>query len=1146
MFLKLMFKLPFIKERHFKKTLLIMKFTAILLFAACMQVSATGYSQKITLSQNNVSLKKVFKEIENQSGYHFFYKDKLLRQAENVSIHVRDASLEEALDQCFKDQPLSFTILDKIIVVKARPPLPVAIQALSVLPALPVNIITGTVKDEKGNPLAGVSIIIKGTNKGTSSKTDGTFTIDANVGEVLVLTMVGYQKRSVTVGRSSNINVVMEIEVMVGNEVVVVGYGSQKKSDLTGSISSIKGKDMALLPTGRADQALQGRAAGVMVLNSDGAPGGNTTIRIRGINSINGGNNALIVIDGLQGGDLNSLNPNDIASVEILKDASATAIYGSQGANGVILVTTKTGKLGKPVINYDYENSIAKIAKKIPLLNAAEYAKNINAVRLSQNGNGVNPRPIFSDAQINAFEKNGGTDWQDVIYRTGITQNHQLSISGATEKTSYLASAGYLDQDGIMLNSGYKRFSLRAVLRTDITKWLNFNVNWAGTMERTNSVQFGSATDWPANPVGSALRFSPTIPVFDSTGNYSKAALNYGEPALWNPLASLVEPLIKNTIIKNNINAYLEFKLIEGLTLRITGGAILANSRDINFFNTKTFIGLPANGSGEIFTDLSEYYQNSNILTYDKTFNKKHHLTFTAVAEQKYSIDNSSATDGGNFLNQQTGIYDMAGASLITSSSSQTKRVINSYLGRANYIFAGKYLLTASYRADGSSVFGKNNKWGYFPSAALAWRASEENFIKDLNFFSDLKLRASWGITGNQAIQPYQTLSRISSGSNYPYNGTDATDLGLYVSSSANPNLKWESTTQTNFGIDMGFLEGRLMITADYYDKTTKNLLMPRELPAYSGFTSVIDNVGSMGNKGIEFSVSGEPISQRDFRWHSSFNISANRTTVLDLGGSPTKTKMIGYKSGGSGQGTNRAFMYLVRGKTFGQMIGYGYEGVWKESQATEAAVYGQLPGDPHYTDKNNDGKINSLDTMVIGHSLPKFVFGWNNQITFKNFDLSFLIQGQQGNDIFNVARIKLDQTDGTSTRLLNRWTPQNQNSDIPGIIDARTREEAGLVSKVSFPSSAGNTLSRYVEDGSYIRLKNVTLNYNFPSSFTDRLKLNNLKVFVGVTNLITLTKYTGFDPEVSSFTGNDAQLGSDYNNYPSSRTFSLGLNVSF
>ncbi|MEO8962160.1 MAG: TonB-dependent receptor, partial [Ginsengibacter sp.] len=1019
-------------NKYAPKTFLIMRLTTLFILATVLQVSAKGYSQeKVSVNFENIRLNKALKEVEKKSSFHFVYSNLILTDKRKVTLRAKDIPVPELLQKLLSNSGLTFSIMDNnLVVIKQEEDI---IQDINV---------RGKVTDESnGQALAGASILVKGSNVGTTTGPDGNYSINVPDKAILVVSSVGYANVEISVNGKTVINISMRSNTVGLTDVVVVGYGTQRKSDLTGSISSIKGEDMALLPTGRADQALQGRAAGVMVLNTDGAPGGNTTIRIRGINSINGGNNALIVIDGLQGGDLNSLNPNDIASVEILKDASATAIYGSQGANGVVLVTTKTGKLGKPVINYNYENSMAKIAKKLPLLNAADYAKNINAVRLSHNGNGVNPLPIFSDAQISSFEKNGGTDWQDAIYRTGITQNHQLSISGATEKTSYLASAGYLDQNGIMLNSGYKRFSLRATLNTDITKWLNFNVNWAGTMEKINSVQFGSVTDWPANAVGAALQFSPTIPVFDSSGGYSKSALNYGNPTLWNPLASLVEPLIKNNAIKNNINAHLEFKLIEGLTLRITGGAILANSRDISFFNTKTFIGLPANGSGEIYTDLSEYYQNSNILTYDKTFNKKHHLTVTAVAEQKYSIGNSSVTDGGDFLNQQTGIYDLGGANLITATSSQNKRVINSYLGRVNYIYASKYLFTASYRADGSSVFGKNNKWGQFPSAALAWRASEENFIKGLNFFSDLKLRASWGITGNQAIQPYQTLSRISSGSNYPYNGSDATDLGLYISASANPNLKWESTTQTNFGIDMGFLNGRLMVTADYYDKTTKNLLMPRELPAYSGFTSVIDNVGSMGNEGIEVAISGSPIAQRNFRWNSSFNISANRTTVLDLGGFPTKTKMIGYRSGGSGQGTNRAFMYLTRGKTFGQMIGYGYEGVWKVSEAKEAARYGQLPGDPHYTDKNDDGRINSLDTMVIGHSLPKFIFGWNNQITFKNFDLSFLIQGQQGNDIFNVARIKLDQTDGTGTRLLNRWTPQNQNSDIPGIIDDRTRE---------------------------------------------------------------------------------------------------------
>ena len=1006
--------------------------------------------------------------------------------------------------------------------------------------------ITGIVQESKENsPLEGATVSVKGLQFTTTTEANGKFEITAPSGSIsLIVSFVGYETKTILIKeRQTNVLITLNPSANELNEVVIVGYGTQKKSDLTGSISSIKGNDLTHLPTQRADQALQGQAAGVLVLNTDGSPGGNTTIRIRGINSIQGGNSALIVIDGIQGGDLNSLNPNDIESIEVLKDASATAIYGSQGANGVILVTTKIGKLGKPVIDYNYDYSIANLNKKIPLMNAADYAKNINAVKLAQNGNGVNPVPIFSDAEIKSFEKGGGTDWQDVIFRNGISQNHQLSIGGATDKTNYRVSSGYLDQNGIVLNSGYQRFSLRAAVKTDIAKWVSFNLNWAGSMEKTNSTLFGSSTDWPANAMGAALRFSPTIPVYDTAGNYNKAANNYGNPTLWNPLANAIEPMIKNNIIKNNINAYLEFKLFNGLTLRINGGAIITNYNNLNFFNSKTFTGLPANGSGQIFTSVNKYYQNSNILTYDRIINK-HHLTFTGVAEQKYTVDVTSSTNGSDFLNQQTEVYDMGGANIIRASSSESERVMNSYLGRVNYIFDNKYLVTASYRADGSSVFGKNNKWGYFPSAAFAWKASEEEFIKNLSLFSDLKLRASWGVTGNQAINSYQTLAQISSGSNYPYNGTSATDLGMYIASSANPNLKWESTSQIDFGVDIGVFNGRLTFTADYYKKTTTNLLMPRQVPTYTGFNSIIDNVGSMGNKGIEVAISGDPVMGTNFKWHSGFNISSNKTTVLDLGGTPP-TKMISYKSGGSGQSTNKGFMYLVKGQTFGQMIGYGYEGVWQVNQATEAAKYGQLPGDPHYTDKNHDGKINSLDTMVIGHSMPNFIFGWTNQITYKHFDLFFLIQGVQGNNIFNVARIALDAPDGTSTRLLNPWTPQNQNSNIPGIIDQRTRENANLISKISFPASTRNTLSRYVEDGSYVRLKNITLGYNFPSVFHS-FKFNNLKLFFSVTNLITLTKYTGYDPEVSSYTGNDAMLGSDFNNYPSSKTFTLGLNVAF
>ena len=1003
--------------------------------------------------------------------------------------------------------------------------------------------VSGTVRaEEDGEPLVGVTVSLKGTTFGTTTNDNGGYSISVpNNASVLVFTYVGYTSREITVGSNQTINVSLTTDDRSLDEIVVVGYGTQRKSDLTGSVSSVKGEDLTMLPTQRADQALQGRAAGVLVLNTDGAPGGNTTIRIRGMNSIQGGNSALIVIDGLQGGNLNSLNPNDIESMEVLKDASATAIYGSQGANGVILITTKMGKIGKPTVNYSYDAGVSTLRKTLDLMSAADYAMTVNAVELARNGSGRVPQPIFSDADIQEFEINGGTDWQDAIYRNAATQNHQLSVGGGTNDMNYLVSGGFLDQEGILINSGYKRYSLRANLKTNITDWATFGLNWSGSKEISNSILFGGNTDFANNPIGVATRFSPTIPVYDDNGNYSKSALNYGNPTLWNPLASAVEPFMENNTNRNNINSYLEFRPLEGLSLRVTLGASVINQNNLSFYNQKTFIGNLNKGEGTIYEASSTYLQNSNILTYDKAINE-HRFTITAVAEQTHTKSNNSNVDGNDFVIQETGVFDMAGARIVRNTSNASERSINSFLGRINYVYADKYLFTASYRADGSSVFGKNNKWGYFPSVSAAWNVAKESFMEDLDVFSELKLRASWGETGNQGIATYGTLAKISSGRNYPYDGSEATNLGFNMSSASNPSLKWETTAQTNFGIDVGFLRGRLTATADYYEKKTTDLLMPRELARYTGLPSIIDNVGSMANKGFEFAIAGDPLVGA-LAWNTGFNISANKTTVLDLG----EVERIGYRSGGSGQGTNIPFMYLIEGEPFGQMVGWGYEGVWSESERTAAAVYGQLPGDPKYTDLNDDGRINTDDVTTIGNSMPDFIFGWNNRLTYKNFELALQIQGSKGNDLFNVSRIALERPgEGTSLRLLDRWTPQNQNTEIPAIIDERTREEAQLVNRVTFPSSDNNRLSRYVEDASYIRLKNITIAYNFPVTFTQRIHLKNLRIYASATNLFTITDYTGYDPEVSSYTANDAQIGSDFNNYPQSKIFNLGLNISF
>ena len=1011
----------------------------------------------------------------------------------------------------------------------------------------PQKTISGKVTDENGESIAGANVTVKGTAVGAITGVDGRYKLTIpDDATTLVISFVGYLSQEVPIGKNSVIDVVLVSDIQSLSEIIVVGYGQQRKSDITGAISSVKGQELVQLPMQRVDQALQGRAAGVLVLNTAGAPGANTTIRVRGMNSINGGNNALIVVDGLQGGNLNALNPNDIESIEILKDASATAIYGSMGANGVILISTKSGKKGKPTIDYSFSYGSQTIRHKLDLMGAADYARTRNAYKATQNASGV-PVPIFTDAQIQELAKTGGTDWQDVIYRTAPVTNHQLTISGGTDNLKYMISGGYLDQQGILINSAYKRFTLRANLNADITKNVSFGLNWAGSKEAGNSPPYGGGTalSFLGQAVNIAPRWDPTTPPYDENGNYNKHPAGYGAYDTWNPLAAAREPDIMNNTIRNSINTYLEFKIIAGLRLKITGGATIENGNNKSYYNSKTWEGKPIGGKvgyATIDDALSTHYQNSNILTYDKSLWGMHHITLMAVAEQQYSKSESSGLVASKFTVDQTGANDLGGAEQINSKySSVNERVLNSFLGRINYAFAEKYLVTLSYRADGSSVFGANNKWGFFPSGSLAWKMTEESFIKNLNIFSELKLRGSWGIIGNQAINAYQTISAINSGANYPYSGNDATDLGFIIANPPNPNLKWESTTQSNIGLDVSVLKGRLNATVDLYLKTTKDLLLNRTLPGYTGFSSIIDNVGSVENKGLELSISGDPVIG-SVRWSSGFNISWNRNKVLNLG----EDKKLEFKTTYGGYSLKAGFMQLRVDEPFGQMYGYGYEGTWKTSESEAAAAFGQLPGDPKYTDVNLDGKIDSQDIMIIGNAIPKFIFGWTNRVSYSNFDLTFLVQGSEGNDIFNEGRIRLESNyEGTSIRMLDRWTVDNQNTDVPAFIDAVTRQDAALVSKVSLGSDGGR-LQRYVEDGSYVRLKNITLGYSVPLSIISKIGVTKLRAYVSGTNLITLTKYTGYDPEVSAYNSNDAQIGVDLSNYPTARTITFGIDITF
>lgn len=1016
--------------------------------------------------------------------------------------------------------------------------------------------ISGVVQEMGSNaPLDGATISLRNSLKSTITDGEGKFELMVPKGRaVLDISFVGYESGSVNVGANeTNVNVILNQST--GDQltdVVIVGYGTQKRSDITGSISTVKGGDLVQLPVMRADQALQGRAAGVAVTNTDGAPGGSTTIRIRGGNSITGGNNALVVIDGFQGGDLSTINPNEIASIEVLKDASATAIYGSRGANGVILVNTKRGISGKTVTDYSYSIGRQEIAHKINLMNAGEYAQTVNDYAASLNINTPTPFLPFTSAQIDSIRKNKGTDWQDEIYRKPNIQLHQLSVRGGSDNLKYFFAGGYSDQEGLIINTNFKRYTVRSNADIKINRWLKAGLDLNVIKDKGNVPAFGEGTryvDVLAQAVNAVLRFDPITPVFDADGNYSKAPSSYGDPDVWNPVATVKGSFNESNSMTTNLNTFVEFKILEGLTFKVEGAASIANLNKKTYYNQLTRNGSLQNGSGQLVGDRSFYYQNSNILTYDKTFNEVHHLTFTAVAEQQANNSNGSFIDAQGFFSDATGIDDLGGASQINDKSSySTKRTLNSFLGRINYGYANKYLLTASYRADGSSVFGINNKWGYFPSAALAWRTSEEKFIKDLNLFSELKLRGSWGKTGNQAISPYRSLDAVGSGFNYPYNGTSTTDIGFSISQPANPNLKWETTAQTNIGIDMGFFNGRLTATVDVYKKVTENLLLNRPIPSFTGFTTLLDNVGSVQNEGLEISLGGDPVRNKNFQWNTSFNISANRSKVLKLLNDfpmPIRTS-----TGGGYQIWSSSFslMYLQVGQPFGQMQGYISEGTWKESERKEALKYGQLPGDAKWKDVNGDGQITRAgDVAVIGNSTPDFTYGWNNNMTYKNFTLSFLIQGTQGNDVFNATRVKTEKpSNGLSTNLTKRWTPDNQDTEVPAFIDQVTRRDAQLgAAKVKI--GVDQRSSRWVEDGSYLRMKNITLGYQLPKSFISKVGLASSRLFIAATNLFTITKYTGYDPEVSSFNViGDVARGIDMSNYPSVKTVTLGINLTF
>ncbi|AZQ64772.1 TonB-dependent receptor [Flammeovirga pectinis] len=991
--------------------------------------------------------------------------------------------------------------------------------------------IQGVVKDEQGTPLPGVNVTIKGTTTGTTTDFEGLYSL-LNVPEdaTLKITFIGMLPQEIAVANQSTINISMQTDLLDLEEVVVVGYGTVKKSDVTGSVGSIKNEDLKTLPVARADQALQGRIAGVDVQNNNSAPNGHTSIRIRGSNSIVGGNNPLIVLDGFQSGvSLNQINPNDIESIEVLKDASATAIYGSKGANGVILITTKNGsKDKKPTISYNGFVQVQQVGKKIDLMNAADYAETVNANRTELGGN-----DIFTQEDINGFKTNGGTDWQDEIYRNGFTQNHHLGISGSSETLNYNISGEYVDQQGVVENSSFNRFSIRPNLSFKLSEKLNLNLNSYIAREVDHPTTQNSFTD---SPIFAAQVWAPTKPVYDDEGNYSLPGGGYGPVATGNPKALAVEPVRDNYTNKLSINGDVNYKIIDGLSLNIMGGYNQSDFENNYFNNSKIYQNIGQETAG-IGVGRTMTLQNTNMLQYTKSFNK-HNLNLTGVIEQQYEERNwSSSGARGELLN--AGGYNglQMGAEFIAPSSSRSKRTLLSYMGRVNYNYDSKYLLTVTARSDGSSVFGANNKRAFFPSVALGWNVTNEAFLQSSETVTNLKIRGSWGQVGNQAIAPYTTLPRLKTGASaqFPIDGMGLSSGVAIATSAANPDLKWETTTQSNIGFDVEFFGGKIQATFDYYNKLTEDLLQYAPLPKTSGSSNVLRNIGKVENKGIELYIGATPIVNGDFEWNTGFTFSRNRNKVIDLGGD-IEEMPIG--NGGGLPGFNNV-VWLEEGQPMGVFRGYEYAGVWSSAEETEAANVTSggvafFPGAPKYVDQNGDGVIDDEDIVNIGNGHPDFTFGWNNTFTYKGFDFTVFIQGVQGKDTWNLSRVRSEITnsdgDATSTRILNRWSESNQDTDVPSF--------------KGYDAFSMTNSSRWLEDASYIRIKAINLGYTFSNEMVSKLGIGSARLYVNGTNLFTFTNYSGYEPEAS--TGTDTWGGIDMASYPSQKSYTLGLNVTF
>jgi TonB-dependent starch-binding outer membrane protein SusC len=1099
------------------KSLRLMKLTFLFLVVGLMQLSASVYSQstKLSLDMRNAKVAEVLDAIESQSEFRFAYSPGYIDLNREVTVDIREKTIDESLKVVFAGTNVEFGVFDRHILLYPESLNPGTESIVSHATGAQQRTVSGTATDESGEPLPGVTVLIKGTTQGTVTNSDGNYSLP-NIPEdaTLQFSFVGMLTQEIEVGNQTTINVQMEADAIGIEEVVAIGYGTMRKSDLTGSVAQVKTEDLEAVPAYNMEQALKGRSAGVVVRQNSGAPGSRTEIRIRGGNSMIGNKEPLYVVDGFPiTGDISFLNPSDIESVDILKDASATAIYGARGANGVVMITSKRGKSGQQSrIEVNSITGLQMEANRYDMLDAKQYAEVANEY-LRNSGQ----EPYFNLNEV----QNPGTNWQDLVLRNALLTNHTITFSGSTDKSNFSLSGNYYDQEGLIKYSDAKKGSLRLNLDHEFNKIISLGVNLNLSRQERN-IHGVDNTVLGQSVLSGALAAPPTLTPYDENGNILRIGSEYmfHRSDASNPL--IYFPPYKNRSLSNTVigNLALNVAFTDELSLKSLFGLEYENGFGDRF---SPIIFPNDRGSGS----QSYKFQNSvlieNVLTYKKTISEKHDLNLIGGYTYQTFMNSGFGIGVSGFSNNTTENYNLGAAETIGNPSSGfSEWTLASWLGRVNYSFDNKYMLTASIRADGSSRFGANNKWGIFPSGAVAWRISEESFMENINTINSLKLRASYGVTGNTAIHPYESLNRLGS-VKYVY-GNQTEQIGFVPLGIPNPDLKWESTAQIDVGFDLSMLDNRFRVTFDYYKKNTSDLLSAVVLPPSSGFSTSIENIGEIENQGLELSI-GADILRNEFKWDASASISGNKNKIVKL-------------ADGADIMGNRIHIFdrvtIAReGEPLQSFFGYRENGLDEQ-------------GNIKIVDLNNDGEITPLDNTIIGNPFPDFIFGFNSNFYYKQFELNFFIEGVYGNDIWW----------GTAGSHLNSFASNvNQFAELWGNYWTEENPDANAKYPKIQPSNRSMNTDRYVKDGSYLRLKSLRFAYNIP---TDKVSwLGETQIFISGTNLLTITNYPGIDPDVNSL-GSDSQgigdrfssgflnLGIDMGSYPVSKVYSLGLKLNF